>query len=328
MIAALLLLLVTTTAAPDASMFVGPPQGQPLSGAALDAKTTEVASLLRCPVCQGMSIADSPSEMAVNMKHQVNALLARGYKREQILDYFERSYGQFVLLKPKFQGVNALVWLLPILAIGIGVMVVFRVVSTRRDAEKSVKRIDTAPDRPDSSRSSALGMTGVALAAAVVAVVAWYFVQPKPVAAEQAPQADAVAADPVKQLEATIQQSPDNLGARVELAKLYFDRNNLMGVFEQTQYVLERSPDDSRAMTYQAFVRISMGQRDNAAKLLAKATALDPGLTDAWIAIAWIKTQDGLPAEAQAALAEAARRHPEEKARLDMVYADMQQRTQ
>jgi len=110
--------------APDAQMFVGPPQGQPLSGAQLDAKTTEVAGLLRCPVCQGMSIADSPSEMAVNMKHQVNALLARGYTQDQILRYFEQSYGQFVLLKPKFQGVNTLVWVLPLLAIAIGVVVV------------------------------------------------------------------------------------------------------------------------------------------------------------------------------------------------------------
>ncbi|MGZ5493170.1 MAG: cytochrome c-type biogenesis protein CcmH [Thermoanaerobaculia bacterium] len=321
MIAALLLLLVTATAAPDASMVVGPPQGQPLAGAALDAKTQEVASLLRCPVCQGMSVADSPSEMAVNMKHQVGALLARGYTGEQILDYFERSYGQFVLLKPKFQGVNTLVWVLPILAIAIGVVIVFRVISRRGDAEKSGRGMDTAPHRPGSSPSSRLGMTWVALAAAVVAVGAWYVVQPKPAPPEPQP----VAVDPVKQLEATIQESPDNLAARVELARLYFDRNHLMGVFEQTQYVLERSPDDSRALTYQAFVRISMGQRDNAVKLLAKATALDPGLTDAWIAMAWIKTRDGLPAEAQAAIAEAARRHPEERARLERVYADMQQ---
>ena len=120
----LLALLVGKEAAPDASMFVGAPQGQPLAGAALDAKTVEVASLLRCPVCQGMSIADSPSEMAVNMKHQVHDLLARGFTEEQILDYFERSYGQFVLLKPKFRGVNALVWTLPLLALIIGVTIV------------------------------------------------------------------------------------------------------------------------------------------------------------------------------------------------------------
>ena len=110
--------------APDAQMVVGPPQGKPLTGAELDEKTHEVASLLRCPVCQGMSVADSPAEMAVNMKHQVNALLARGYTQEQILRYFEQSYGQFVLLKPKFQGVNTLVWVLPVLALAIGVVIV------------------------------------------------------------------------------------------------------------------------------------------------------------------------------------------------------------
>ncbi|HSP35047.1 MAG TPA: cytochrome c-type biogenesis protein CcmH [Thermoanaerobaculia bacterium] len=118
------LLLQAAPQAPDAQMFVGPPQGQPLAGAQLDAKTHEVASLLRCPVCQGMSIADSPSEMAVNMKHQVNALLARGYTQEQILKYFEQSYGQFVLLKPKFQGVNTLVWILPLVVIAIGAVIV------------------------------------------------------------------------------------------------------------------------------------------------------------------------------------------------------------
>jgi cytochrome c-type biogenesis protein CcmH len=147
MIAMLLLLVVTSTAAPDASIFVGPPHGQPLTGAALDAKTHEVAAMLRCPVCQGMSIADSPAEMAVNMKHQVNALLARGYTQEQILDYFERSYGQFVLLKPKFQGVNTMVWLLPILALALGVVIV--VTKMRKLEEPPVTRQPGSPVTPD-----------------------------------------------------------------------------------------------------------------------------------------------------------------------------------
>ena len=120
----LLLLVVTTTSAPDASIFVGPPQGRPLGGAALEVKTHEIAALLRCPVCQGMAVADSPAEMALNMKRQVHELLARGYTQEQILDYFERSYGEFVLLKPRFRGVNALVWTLPILALALGAVVV------------------------------------------------------------------------------------------------------------------------------------------------------------------------------------------------------------
>lgn len=110
---------------PDAAQFVGAPQGAPLAGDALYARTQEVSALLRCPVCQGMAVADSPAEMAVNMKHQVRELLARGYTEEQILKYFELSYGQFVLLKPKFEGVNRLVWLLPLLALFAGGAVLY-----------------------------------------------------------------------------------------------------------------------------------------------------------------------------------------------------------
>jgi cytochrome c-type biogenesis protein CcmH len=110
---------------PDAEQFVGAPKGQPLTGDALALQTHRVGSFLRCPVCQGMSVADSPSEMAVNMKHQVRELLARGFTEEQILKYFELSYGQFVLLKPKFEGVTGMVWVLPLVALLIGGFVLF-----------------------------------------------------------------------------------------------------------------------------------------------------------------------------------------------------------
>ena len=116
----ILLVLLLSLKVPDAEQFVGPPKGTPVAGGQLFERTHQVASLLRCPVCQGMSVADSPSEMAINMKEQVRELLARGYTEEQILKYFEISYGQFVLLKPKFEGVNTLVWMLPLLALLIG----------------------------------------------------------------------------------------------------------------------------------------------------------------------------------------------------------------
>jgi cytochrome c-type biogenesis protein CcmH len=109
---------------PDAAQFVGAPQGTPLTGPQLERRTMEISSELRCPVCQGLAIGDSPSQMAANMKAQVRELLERGYTEQQILSYFEKSYGQFVLLKPKFQGVNSLVWILPLLALAGGFVLV------------------------------------------------------------------------------------------------------------------------------------------------------------------------------------------------------------
>ena len=110
---------------PDAAQFVGAPKGQPITGEALNLRTNQVGGLLRCPVCQGMAIADSPAEMAVNMKGQVRELLARGYTEEQILKYFELAYGQFVLLKPKFERVTSMVWLLPLIALIAGGAVLY-----------------------------------------------------------------------------------------------------------------------------------------------------------------------------------------------------------
>jgi cytochrome c-type biogenesis protein CcmH len=138
--------------APDAQQFVGSPKGAPLAGAALDEQAHKVSGLLRCPVCQGLSVADSPAEMAVNMKRQVRDLLSRGYTEEQILQYFELSYGQFVLLRPKFQGMNVLVWILPIAALLLGFAVVaFKI---RKLSAKPVERQSPpiasaeAPDDP------------------------------------------------------------------------------------------------------------------------------------------------------------------------------------
>jgi cytochrome c-type biogenesis protein CcmH len=127
MIVAVLLFMLQLKV-PDAASFVGQPKGTPAVGAELDRRTHEVGSLVRCPVCQGMSVADSPSEMAVNMKGQVRELLARGYTEEQILKYFELSYGQFVLLRPKFEGVTAAIWIIPVVALLAGIAITFFII--------------------------------------------------------------------------------------------------------------------------------------------------------------------------------------------------------
>ena len=119
---------------PDVERTVGPPAGPPLSGAALEERTDAMAHVMRCPVCQGLSIADSPSESSRNMKRQVRAMIAAGYDDDQVLLYFETAYGEFVRMVPKAQGFNLLVWIIPALALLGGLGLVGRTVRRRSDA--------------------------------------------------------------------------------------------------------------------------------------------------------------------------------------------------
>ena len=73
----------------------------------------EIASLLRCVVCQNLSVADSPSETANQMRQIIRERLANGETREQVQEYFVSKYGEWILLSPPRRGFNWLVWGLP-----------------------------------------------------------------------------------------------------------------------------------------------------------------------------------------------------------------------
>jgi cytochrome c-type biogenesis protein CcmH len=81
---------------------------------ALEARVREVSAVLRCPVCQGLSLADSPSELSLQMKDVVRQQLREGKSPEEVKAYFVSKYGEWILLEPKASGANLLVYLLPI----------------------------------------------------------------------------------------------------------------------------------------------------------------------------------------------------------------------
>jgi len=86
----------------------------------LDARVKTVASRLRCPVCQGESIQDSPAELSAQMRLLVREQLATGRTESQVFDYFVQKYGQWILLEPRAEGINLLVYWLPILFLVLG----------------------------------------------------------------------------------------------------------------------------------------------------------------------------------------------------------------
>jgi cytochrome c-type biogenesis protein CcmH len=86
----------------------------------LDDRTRAVAAELRCVVCQNLSVADSPSEMAQQMKGIIREQLQAGRTPAEIKSYFVSKYGEWVLLAPTTKGFSLVVWVLPFIALFIG----------------------------------------------------------------------------------------------------------------------------------------------------------------------------------------------------------------
>jgi cytochrome c-type biogenesis protein CcmH/NrfF len=82
----------------------------------------KIAKVLRCPTCQGVSVADSGADGAKAMKARIQELVAQGYTSDQVLDYFVSKYGEWILLRPKKE--HQFLWLAPIFFLGIGVVLI------------------------------------------------------------------------------------------------------------------------------------------------------------------------------------------------------------
>lgn len=89
----------------------------PRSDSVLEARTSAVASELRCPVCQGLSIQDSPSELSQQMRDVVKEQLRAGRRPDEVLAFFVARYGEWILLRPAPKGFNLLVYVLPVLVV-------------------------------------------------------------------------------------------------------------------------------------------------------------------------------------------------------------------
>lgn len=105
-----------------------PDQVQPLA--------YEIGLKLRCPVCQGLSVADSSAETAVGMQRRIRELVGLGYSEDQIRDYFVDRYGEWILLDPEPEGLNLLIWVGPGIMVGLGLAwAVTTVVTWRKEPD-------------------------------------------------------------------------------------------------------------------------------------------------------------------------------------------------
>ena len=96
-----------------------------------EARARELSKELRCMVCQNQSIDDSDAPLARDLRLLVRERMSAGDTDSQVLDFLVARYGEFVLLKPRFNPHTVLLWLLPPLAL-MGGGIALWVYSNRR----------------------------------------------------------------------------------------------------------------------------------------------------------------------------------------------------
>jgi len=94
------------------------------------ARATAIASTLRCPFCQGESIAEAPAQIARDLEAFIVEKVEEGWSDDQIYGFFEARYGERVRLDPPLAGWGLALWLAPLALLGVGVAAI---VTRRRE---------------------------------------------------------------------------------------------------------------------------------------------------------------------------------------------------
>jgi cytochrome c-type biogenesis protein CcmH len=85
-----------------------------LVDARLEARARALSQSLRCLVCQNQSIDDSNAPLARDLRKIVRERLTAGDSDDDVLRFIEARYGEFVLLRPRFNAHTVLLWLAPL----------------------------------------------------------------------------------------------------------------------------------------------------------------------------------------------------------------------
>jgi cytochrome c-type biogenesis protein CcmH len=121
--------LFCVAAAPDpADMLKDPAQ---------EARARHIFHEVRCVVCQNESIDDSEADLAHDLRQLIRAQVAQGKSEAQIRAFLISKYGDFILLKPRFDAMTAIIWIAPfaIVIVGLGVLIARR---PRQDPEPAL----------------------------------------------------------------------------------------------------------------------------------------------------------------------------------------------
>ena len=111
-------------------MIVSAQDGQPRIPT--DDEVNAVAKKLYCPVCPNTPLDVCETQACKDWRAQIRDQLAAGWSEQQILDYFVQQYGERVLGEPQRSGFTSMVWVLPLIAVLLGIVIVWQVLRSWR----------------------------------------------------------------------------------------------------------------------------------------------------------------------------------------------------
>jgi cytochrome c-type biogenesis protein CcmH len=128
-----------------------------LKDPAQEARAREIGRTLRCVVCQNQSIDDSSADIAKDMRRRVREQISAGATDAQVYADMRARYGDFVLLKPPFGAATIILWLGPLVALGIAAVALGLKVRRRKAAV--VGSSTTAAPLSDAERARLAALT-------------------------------------------------------------------------------------------------------------------------------------------------------------------------
>ena len=142
----ILFILAFVLAASLLTVIVGYAQeGQP--GFPTDDEVNAVAKKLYCPVCPNTPLDVCETQACKDWRAQIRDQLSEGWSEQQIMDYFVQQYGERVLGEPQRSGFTSMVWVLPLIAVLLGIVIVWQVLRSWRskNAGKATPSISASP---------------------------------------------------------------------------------------------------------------------------------------------------------------------------------------
>jgi cytochrome c-type biogenesis protein CcmH len=250
------------------------------TGESTDDRVERIGSSIRCPVCQGESIADSPATMAVDMMSLIEERVDAGRSDGEIVDELLGSFSGAVLLDPPASGSTLLLWLAPLAALMVGVMVI---IWWKRHPDPPEVEVDPAPTRSGRRLVGGLVLIGGFVA---IVVVASALLQDRSDVTSGAADVSVDDLDNVSNdtMEAVISANVDNPeidGMRLALAERYFSSGDFRSAFPHFLAVAQ-SPTADREEATLSLIRLGWmaydgnGEVDTATELLDQALEITP----------------------------------------------------